>query len=96
MIVLARKLTGKRSWAFWKREHKGNTGLDNINKFLVHDIINTDTEKLIKQALLSYQVPDGGERYEFVPKWPGLVFSIDSDEGKAMLGKYTPSSEICC
>lgn len=90
VTVLTHELTHKHSWAFWKREHKDGKGLDNINKFLVHDIINRDTEKLIMQALSSYKVPEGGQRYKFVPKWPGLVFGIESDEGKAMLGKCSP------
>lgn len=81
------KFTNQCSWAFWKREHPDNVGLDNINKFLVHDVINPATVKLVKRALLSYKVSDGEERYKYVPKWPGLVFDIETEEGKAMLGK---------
>ena len=52
----------------------------------MHDIVNDDTLKLIKMALETYQVPEGQQRYTLLPKWPGLVFEIETEEGKAMLG----------
>ncbi|KZM28677.1 uncharacterized protein EKO05_0009934 [Ascochyta rabiei] len=74
------------SWAFWRRAHPDGANLDNINKFLVHDIVNADTLKLIELALKTYRVPDGQQRERYLPKWPGLVFDMETDEGKAMLG----------
>ena len=52
----------------------------------MHDIVNDDTLKLIKMALKTYHVPEGQQRYTLVPRWPGLVFDIETEEGKAMLG----------
>jgi hypothetical protein len=80
------------AWGFWNRAHPGGANLDKINKFLVHDIANEDTLKLIKIALKTYKVPEGQQRYTYLPKWPGLVFDIETDEGKAMFGKYTSGS----
>lgn len=37
-------------------------------------------------ALKSYKVPEGQERHKFLPRWPGIEFSIETPEGKAMLG----------
>ncbi|KAJ4311116.1 Mitochondrial import inner membrane translocase subunit tim8 [Neodidymelliopsis sp. IMI 364377] len=74
------------AWGFWNRAHPGGANLDKINKFLVHDIANEDTLKLIKIALKTYKVPEGQSRYKYLPKWPGLVFYIETDEGKAMFG----------
>lgn len=78
--------TDIRSWAFWNRAHKDNTGLDNIQKFHVHCVVNKDTLRLVNMALKTYQVPDGDTRPTRLPKWPGLVFDIETNEGKAMLG----------
>ncbi|XPT03569.1 Mitochondrial import inner membrane translocase subunit tim8 [Ascochyta lentis] len=74
------------SWAFWRRAHPDGVGLDNINKFLVHDIVNDDTLRLIRLALKTYKVPEGQQRENRLPRWPGLVFGIETEEGKAMLG----------
>lgn len=75
------------AWGFWNRAHPGKENLNQISKFLVHDIINQDTLDLIKRALATYKVPDGQQRYTRLPKWPGLVFDIETEEGKAMLGE---------
>ncbi|KAJ8106913.1 hypothetical protein OPT61_g9226 [Boeremia exigua] len=74
------------AWAFWRRAHGDGQGLGNINKFLVHDIVNAETLRLIGLALKRYEVPDGQQRYKFLPKWPGLELDIETPEGKAMLG----------
>lgn len=37
-------------------------------------------------ALKTYQVPEGDTRRTILPKWPGLAFKIETDEGKVMLG----------
>jgi hypothetical protein len=65
--------------------HLDGAGLNNINKSLVHDITNDETLELIKMALKTYQVPEGQQRYTFLPNWPGLVFNIETEECKAML-----------
>jgi hypothetical protein len=52
----------------------------------VYDITNDETLELIKMALKTYQVPEGQQRYTFLPNWPGLVFDIETEECKAMLG----------
>ncbi|KAF1928401.1 uncharacterized protein M421DRAFT_92650 [Didymella exigua CBS 183.55] len=74
------------SWAFWKRAHKDDAGLNNIQKFFVHDAVNEDTLRLVGVALKTYQVPEGDIRRTRLPKWPGLVFDIETEEGKVMLG----------
>lgn len=73
-------------WAFWKRAHKGDAGLSNIQKFHVHDAVNEDTLRLVNVALKTYQVPEGDSRHTRLPKWPGLIFNIETEEGKVMLG----------
>ncbi|KAJ4993437.1 hypothetical protein SVAN01_00985 [Stagonosporopsis vannaccii] len=74
------------TWAFWNRAHKDSVGLKDINLFLVHQIVNQDTMRLIRMAMKSYKVPDGEQRHVFVPRWPGIEFFIDTAEGQAMLG----------
>lgn len=78
--------TNTHRWGFWNRAHPDGVGINNINKFLVHNVINSDILKLIKMALKTYQVPQGQQRYTILPKWPGLEFDIDEPEGKALLG----------
>ncbi|KAF3009504.1 hypothetical protein E8E13_003824 [Curvularia kusanoi] len=73
------------AWGFWKRAHPDGAGLNNINKFLVHDIINPDTLDLMRLALQSYEVPEG-QRYTYIPAWPGIEFDMETPEGKSMLG----------
>ncbi|KAF3045874.1 hypothetical protein E8E12_002891 [Didymella heteroderae] len=74
------------SWAFWKRAHKNDAGLNNIQKFHVHDAVNKETLRPVNMALKTYRVPDGDVRRSRLPRWPGLVFDVEADEGKAMLG----------
>lgn len=59
----------------------------------MHDIVNDETLNLIRQALKTYKVPEGQQRYNSLPRWPGLVFAIETDEGKAMLGKRPSSTD---
>ena len=73
-------------WAFWKRAHQNDAGLNNIQKFHVHDAVNENTLRLVNMALKTYKVPDGDVRRTRLPKWAGLVFNITTDEGAAMLG----------
>lgn len=81
------------SWAFWNRVWQKRPPkkqkLGNINYFVVHNIVNTETEQLIKQALETYDVPEGQQRVTRLPEWPGLTFDIESQNGQAMLGKNT-------
>lgn len=74
------------SWAFWNRAHKDRVGIQDIKLFLVHLIINTDTLRLMKMAMKSYDLPEDEYSQVFVPRWPGIEFSIDTPEGQAMLG----------
>ncbi|KAH6639025.1 hypothetical protein C7974DRAFT_387722 [Boeremia exigua] len=74
------------TWAFWRRAHADGAGLSNINKFLVHDIINSQTIRLMQMALQRYEVPEGQERLKRIPKWPGLELGIETPGALAMLG----------
>jgi len=76
------------AWGVWRRVHHGGEGLSNINLFLVSDITNEITKGLIAEALRSYELKDGVVRATKVPRWPGLTFSTDTEEGTAMLGKF--------
>lgn len=75
------------AWGAWYRTHPGGHDLGRISKFFVTSIINPITRNLIAEALKTYEVPDGQRRVESVPEWPGLTFSIESEEGAAMLGE---------
>ena len=89
-------------WAFWKRAHPNDAGLNNIQKFHVHDAVNEDTVRLVKMALKTYKGPDGDIRRTLLPKLPGLVLDVTTDEGAAMLGSpngiaagYFRKSQTC-
>ena len=73
------------SWGFWHEAH-GGRNLGHITKFIVPQIINDETLRLIDQALKTYEVPEGKDRLDTLPAWPGLTFDIDTDQGKALLG----------
>lgn len=79
------------AWGFWHQAH-GGSDLGHITKFIVPQVINEITVRLIDQALQTYDVPDGEERHESVPEWPGISFHIDTLPGKALLGKNLGSS----
>lgn len=85
-LLLTLGCTNHCSWAFWKRAHGNDADINNIQKFHVHDAVNEDTLRLVNMALNTYKVPDGDVRRPRLPKWPGLVFDIKTDEGTAMLG----------
>lgn len=80
------------SWVFWNRVQLQRPpkwrNLGKINYFVVHNIVNKETEQLIEQSIKVYYVPDGQQRVTELPKWPGLTFEIESEAGQAMLGKY--------
>lgn len=80
------------AWGFWYQAH-GGSNLGHITKFVVPQVINDVTGRLIDEALKTYEVPDGEERHNAVPEWPGITFEIDTPPGKALLGElFRPSS----
>lgn len=68
------------AWAFWNRAHDLQ-GLDNIKYLFVAMIINKETNQHVRRALGTLSPPkdepDG---------WPGHDFTMDTDEGKVLLG----------
>lgn len=81
------------AWGFWYQSHGGST-LGHIKKFVVPQVIDDVTRRLIDQALKTYEVPDGEERHDVVPEWPGITFEIDTPPGKALLGKTSRTSPL--
>lgn len=73
------------AWGFWHEAH-GGSDLGHITKFIVTQVVNGITNRLIDQALQTYIVPDGPERLTAVPTWPGINFDIETEQGKALLG----------
>jgi hypothetical protein len=67
------------TWAFWNRAAAGN--IQNIKYFFVTTIINTESNRHIREALKTLTPP----RTE-AELWPGSEFSMDTDAGKALLG----------
>jgi hypothetical protein len=102
LLLLTLGFANCRRWAFWKRAHKNDAGLNNIQKFHVHDAVNEDTLRLVNMALRTYKVPDGDVRRTVLNRWPGLVLDITTDEGAAILGSpngiaagYFRKSQTC-
>ncbi|KAF1851022.1 uncharacterized protein K460DRAFT_271378 [Cucurbitaria berberidis CBS 394.84] len=62
-------------WGFWNRE---NPNIKNIRYYGVNMVMNEDTNKLIARALRN--------KKKKLSPWPGIAFSTDTDEGKAILG----------
>lgn len=81
------------SWGFWYEAH-GGSDLGHITKFVVPQVINDVTLRLIDTALESYDVPADEERPTAIPEWPGITFDIDTDAGKALLGKSSAASIV--
>lgn len=77
------------AWGIWRRVHPNSEGLDNIKYFFVNQIVNGVTQALIAEALKTYTAQSGQGRVDEVPEWPGLTWSVDTQEGAAMLGKST-------
>lgn len=75
------------AWGAWHRMHPDGQGLNRINKFFVDSIVNPTTNALIKFAVNTYELPYYEPRPSSLPKWPGLTFSMDTDQGAALLGK---------
>lgn len=74
------------SWGFWYQAHHGSA-LGYITKFIVPQIVNDITLRLIDEALKTYDVPDGEMRITAVPEWPGITFDIETEACKALLGE---------
>ncbi len=75
------------AWGIWRRKHPDGQNLGRINKVLVDYVVNDITRKLIAKALKTYRVEDGHTRETSVPLFPGITFSMDTEQGAAMLGK---------
>ncbi|KAJ4993438.1 hypothetical protein SVAN01_00986 [Stagonosporopsis vannaccii] len=74
------------AWGIWRRRHPDGQNLGSINKFLVYYIVNPITNELVAEALRTYNLEPGQTRLIRVPQWPGVTFSMDSEQGVAMLG----------
>lgn len=62
-------------WGYWNRD---NSNIRNINWYIVQQVENVDAVKLIARALRN--------KKKTLAPWPGTTFSMDSDEGHAILG----------
>jgi hypothetical protein len=62
-------------WAYWLRD---NPNTANIHYFWMMDIANTDTEEIIVRALHNVK--------KSISSWPGVTFTMDTEEGMAILG----------
>jgi hypothetical protein len=67
-------------WGYWNRD---NPNFKNINWYIVQQVENVDTAKIIARALKN--------KKKTLAPWPGTTFSMDSDEGHAILGKLGES-----
>jgi hypothetical protein len=65
---------------FWAHWFKKNGNLGNIRYFWVQGVANEQTQQILASALTRVKK----DRYDH---WPGVTFSTDSDEGKALLGE---------
>lgn len=79
------------SWGFWNRawmkRPTNERKLGDINYFIVHNIVNEETEVLISKAMELHLGDDGSPtRFTVLPKWPGLDFYTADKTGKALLG----------
>lgn len=81
------------AWGIWRRKHPDGQGLNQINKFFVNHIENEVTQELVNEAVDTYTVPEGETRAEYLPAFPGLTFSIKTEQGAAMLGELIPQSK---
>lgn len=71
------------SWAVWNRAVSSTPGTDvkHVRYFVNMMIINRETNQHIRRALSSLTPP-----LEEVLGWPGTEFSMESEEGQALLG----------
>jgi hypothetical protein len=64
-------------WGFWVR---ANPNVKNIRYFFMLGISNEQTQALIASCLKNAK--------KELSAWPGVSFTMDSDEGHALLGTY--------
>lgn len=69
------------AWAFWNRATAGGD-LKNIKYFFNCLIVNEETQALIRMAHEKMTPPRSAPG-----KWPGTEFSMNSEQGLALLGK---------
>lgn len=62
-------------WGYWMRD---NPDITNIRYFWMMDIANIDTEEILARALHNVK--------KDIDVWPGVTFSMDTEEGMAILG----------
>ena len=71
------------AWCFWNRAQAdpGNGSIRHIKYFIVANLVNSETQRLVKRAVASLgkEEPDN---------WPGNDFSTDTEEGQALLGVF--------
>lgn len=70
------------AWGMWRHVHPSGASLGNIKYFIVNQVVNTETQGLIAEALNV-----GGNPVAALPKWPGMTWDIESPQGAALLGK---------
>lgn len=70
------------TWAFWNRATAG-VDIKNIKYFFNCLIVNEETQDLIRQAHEKFTPPRSAPE-----TWPGTEFSMDSEQGLALLGNF--------
>jgi hypothetical protein len=71
-------------WALWVRE---NPNVKNLRVYGAHHVINDNTVLLTSRAFKNKGI-------DKLTVWPGLSFSADTDEGRALIGTSSVCSEI--
>lgn len=70
------------TWAFWNRATAGGD-IKNIKYFFNCLIVNAEMQDLIRQAHEKLTPPKSAPG-----TWPGTEFSMDSEQGLALLGEF--------
>lgn len=68
-------------WGYWTRD---NSNVKNIHYFWMMGVVNRDTNAILARALKNV-------KKELV-SWPGVTFNMDTEEGRALLGRPTAPS----
>ena len=71
------------AWAAWNRAVSATPGatIDHVKYFMNMMVLNKETNQHIRRVLKTLEPP-----LVEVPGWPGVEFSMESEEGKALLG----------
>lgn len=71
------------AWAVWNRAIVSTPGasIENVKYLMNMMVLNKETNQHIRRVLKTLEPP-----LEEVPGWPGVEFSMESEEGKALLG----------